>query len=75
MKLVVIGCGRVGSAVALDLADDGVGLRDPGLLEHDQVHAVADDEAAAPLAESRERPLVLVDAGDVPALCGEVRCD
>ena len=38
------------------------------LLENLPVHAVPDDEAALPCTEARERVLVLVDAGHLPAL-------
>ena len=55
--------------VAVGGGDDGIGVLDARLAQQVGVHAVADDEAAAPvLAEPRERVLVLVDDGHVPAL-------
>src|SRR5439155_1714644 len=55
--------------VAVGGDDDGVRVVDPRLAEDVGVHPVADDEAAGPvLAEARERPLLLVDGRDVPAL-------
>ena len=62
--------------VAVRRDDDGVGLLDPGLAEQVDVHAVADEERAGPVvAEPRERVLVLVDDGDVPALLLELERD
>ena len=52
-------------SVATTAASASIGA---GLLEDVLVHPVADDEAALPGAEARERVLVLVDARDVPPL-------
>src|SRR5436190_11917732 len=49
--------------------DDGrIRLVDAGFAKNGEIHAVPDDEASGPvLAEARERLLVLVDDGNVPA--------
>ncbi len=62
--------------VAVGGDDDGVGVLDAGLAQEVGVHAVPDDERAGPaLAEPRERVLVLVDDGHVPALLVELERD
>ena len=56
--------------------DDRVGILDARFAEEVGIHAVPDDERAGPaLPESRERILVLVDDGDVPALLMELERD
>ena len=61
--------------VAVGRDDGRIGLGGARLLEDLLVHPVADDEAALPGAEARERLLVLVDARHVPALLGELLRD
>ena len=48
---------------------------EPASLEDGDVHAVTDDEAAAPGPEPGERILVLVDDCDLPAVGCETLCD
>ena len=62
--------------VAVGCDHDGVGILDAGLAQELGVHAVPDDERAGPiLAEPRERVLVLVDDGHVPALLVQLERD
>ena len=62
--------------VAVGGDDDGVRVLDARGAEHVDVHAVPEDEAAAPvLAEPRERVLLLVDRRDVPTLAEQLPRD
>src|SRR5207253_1073640 len=62
--------------VAVGGDHDGVGLLDPGLAQDLDVHAVAEDEAAAPVvAEAGESLFLLVHGRHVPALAVELEGD
>src|SRR5919198_53858 len=62
--------------VAVRRHDDRVRLLDPRLAQDVDVHAVADDEAAVPVApEPRQRLLLLVDRDDIPAFAVELQRD
>src|SRR3989442_4564813 len=61
--------------VAVGGNDSGIRLRDAGAAKDVTVHAVADDEAASPAAETVERLLLLVDARDAPTLRRELHGD